>query len=87
MKGLRILYTNNGGTNISAKKKKILSLIYKNKSTLEILYADISSVTETELWELYSTYPDFMLDNIKKTDILVERWNTTIYAAIHPQHP
>ena len=64
IKGLRIFYTNNGGTSISAKK--ILPLIYKNKATLETLYVMISSVTETELWELYSTYPDFMLDNIKR---------------------
>ncbi|KAI7856187.1 hypothetical protein BDC45DRAFT_534066 [Circinella umbellata] len=62
-KGLQKLYTNNGGTSISAKK--ILPLIYKNKATLVTLYATIGSITETELWDLYSTYPDFTLDNIE----------------------
>ncbi|KAI7847450.1 hypothetical protein BDC45DRAFT_611014 [Circinella umbellata] len=62
-KGLQKLYTNNGGNNISAKK--ILPLIYKNKATLVTLYAMIASITETELWDLYSTYPDFTLDKIE----------------------
>ncbi|KAI7856174.1 hypothetical protein BDC45DRAFT_604532 [Circinella umbellata] len=63
-KGLQKLYTNNGGTNISVKK--ILPLIYKNKATLVTLYAMIASITETELWDLYSTYPDFTLDKIEE---------------------
>ncbi|KAG2226544.1 hypothetical protein INT45_014288 [Circinella minor] len=62
-KGLQKLYTNNGGTYISAKK--ILPLLYKNRTTLTTLHAMIASVTEKELWELYSTYPDFELGKIK----------------------
>ncbi|KAI7856176.1 hypothetical protein BDC45DRAFT_604534 [Circinella umbellata] len=62
-KGLQKLYTNNSGNNISAKK--ILPLIYKNKATLVTLYAKLTSITETELWDLYSTYPDFTLDKIE----------------------
>ncbi|KAG2220582.1 hypothetical protein INT45_008763 [Circinella minor] len=63
-KGLQKLYTNNGSISISAKS--ILPLIYKNKTTLVTLYAMIDTVTETELWDLYSTYPDFTLDNIER---------------------
>ena len=63
-KGLKALYTNKYVPTVSIKS--ILPLIYKNKGSLVELHTAISEVTERELQEMYSTYPDFTLDKINK---------------------
>ena len=62
-KGMQVLYTNNSGHRVSPRL--ILPLICKNGATLRKLYANVSPVTESELQNLYSTYPNFRLANIK----------------------
>ena len=62
-KGLRILYTNNGGTPVPARD--ILPLIYQNRKTLETVYACISRITETKLKSFYKKFKNFELEKIK----------------------
>ncbi|KAG2225704.1 hypothetical protein INT45_012176 [Circinella minor] len=62
-KGIQVLCTNDGGAVVPAGR--IMPLIFKNHATLRDLSAVISPVTETELQKLYSTWPNFRLNNVK----------------------
>ena len=62
-KGLRILYTNNGGTPVPTGD--IMPFIYQNRKTLENVYACISRITETELENFYKKSKNFELEKSK----------------------
>ncbi|KAI8145613.1 hypothetical protein BJV82DRAFT_577236 [Fennellomyces sp. T-0311] len=60
--GLRKIYTNNGGTRVDAMS--VLPLIYQNRATLESIYVNITALTNTELQQLYTNYPDFTFPKV-----------------------
>ncbi|KAI8145585.1 hypothetical protein BJV82DRAFT_604272 [Fennellomyces sp. T-0311] len=61
--GLRNIYTNNGGTSVPTKD--IFPLIYKNMATLKTAYLNISALSQQEVQQLSTVYPDFKLWNLE----------------------
>ncbi|KAI8145600.1 hypothetical protein BJV82DRAFT_711761 [Fennellomyces sp. T-0311] len=62
--GLRVLYTNDGGTKVPIEN--LFPLIYRNMGTLEDLQAVLSSPTELELQQFFANYRDLKLENMKR---------------------
>ncbi|KAI9265136.1 hypothetical protein BDA99DRAFT_507852 [Phascolomyces articulosus] len=61
MNGLRMIYCNDGGPCVPTAS--LFPLIYKNRNTLEVVYAILSDLAQDQIQQFTTAYADFRLDH------------------------